>query len=78
MNYIDEGGTLPVPFNMIPTPKSGRYAWRWIKKHCNGNGDSRTGNELVKKQTFIKVPLQKVQIYIAHLRHLAIELVSLT
>ena len=22
MNYIDEGSTLPVPFNMFPTPKS--------------------------------------------------------
>ena len=63
MNYIDEGGTVPVPFNMIPTPKSCRYVWRWLRAVCRGNGsrdvtdddDELMDNESTKKQTFIKV-----------------------
>lgn len=31
MSYIDESSTLPVPFNMIPTPKTVRYAFKFIK-----------------------------------------------
>ena len=31
LNYIDEGSTLPVPFNMIPTPKSFRYSVQFFK-----------------------------------------------
>ena len=31
MSYIDESSTLPVPFNMIPTPKSLKYAFKFIK-----------------------------------------------
>ena len=30
MNYIDEGGTLPVPFNMVPSPKSLRYVHSFL------------------------------------------------
>lgn len=64
MNYIDEGGTLPVPFNMIPTPKSCRYILRWIRAVCRGNGDAMADDdddlvdtESAKKQTFIKVTM---------------------
>jgi len=56
MNYIDQGGTLPVPFNVVPnvsvpwyrcfgtvnvvpTPKSCRYAWRWLRSLCQCNND---------------------------------------
>ena len=64
MNYIDEGGTLPVPFNMIPTPKSCRYLWRWSRSMCReyiGGGDTsdQVDREACKKQTFIKVKLQQ-------------------
>ena len=31
LNYIDEGSTVPVPFNMIPTPKSLRYGIQFFK-----------------------------------------------
>ena len=58
MNYIDEGGTLPVPFNMIPTPKSCRYLWRWSRGLCRGDGDDNSDlveRETWKKKTFIKV-----------------------
>lgn len=33
MSYFEEGGTLPSPFNIIPTPKSIYYFIGWIKTH---------------------------------------------
>lgn len=35
MNFIDEGGTVPVPFNMIPSIKSFRYAVKTLKLRFN-------------------------------------------
>lgn len=32
MSYFEEGGTLPAPFNIIPSPKSFWYLMCWIKK----------------------------------------------
>ncbi|XP_067255423.1 short transient receptor potential channel 4a [Chanodichthys erythropterus] len=34
MSYFEEGGTLPPPFNIIPSPKSAWYLIKWIKSHC--------------------------------------------
>lgn len=31
MSYFEEGGTLPSPFNIIPSPKSAYYLIQWIK-----------------------------------------------
>ncbi|KAM8854466.1 short transient receptor potential channel 4b [Synchiropus picturatus] len=33
MSYFEEGGTLPSPFNIIPSPKSVIYLMKWINKH---------------------------------------------
>ncbi|XP_017546789.1 short transient receptor potential channel 4-like [Pygocentrus nattereri] len=33
MSYFEEGGTLPPPFNIIPSPKSVWYLIRWIKRN---------------------------------------------
>lgn len=33
MSYFEEGGTLPSPFNIIPSPKSLYYLMGWIKTH---------------------------------------------
>ncbi|XP_017346347.1 short transient receptor potential channel 4b [Ictalurus punctatus] len=33
MSYFEEGGTLPPPFNIIPSPKSMWYLINWIKFH---------------------------------------------
>ncbi|KAL2094258.1 hypothetical protein ACEWY4_008977 [Coilia grayii] len=32
MSYFEEGGTLPPPFNIIPSPKSLWYLFKWIKR----------------------------------------------
>ena len=63
MNYIDQGGTLPVPFNMVPTPKSCHYAWRWLRALCQCNHDNDddvmicrcSKDSANKEQTFIDV-----------------------
>ncbi|XP_006879598.1 PREDICTED: short transient receptor potential channel 4 isoform X4 [Elephantulus edwardii] len=33
MSYFEEGGTLPTPFNVIPSPKSLWYLIKWIWTH---------------------------------------------
>ncbi|XP_071353043.1 short transient receptor potential channel 4b [Trachinotus anak] len=33
MSYFEEGGTLPSPFNIIPSPKSAFYLIGWIKTY---------------------------------------------
>ncbi|XP_030056265.1 short transient receptor potential channel 4 [Microcaecilia unicolor] len=38
MSYFEEGGSLPAPFNIIPSPKSLWYFCKWIRKHvCKKN-----------------------------------------
>ncbi|KAM8977612.1 short transient receptor potential channel 4 [Pelodytes ibericus] len=38
MSYFEEGGTLPPPFNIIPSPKSIWYLFKWIRKQiCKKN-----------------------------------------
>ena len=32
-------GTLPVPFNVVPTPKSCRYAWHSLRALCPYDDD---------------------------------------
>ncbi|KAJ3589409.1 hypothetical protein NHX12_010254 [Muraenolepis orangiensis] len=32
MSYFEEGGTLPSPFNIVPSPKSAWYLTCWIKR----------------------------------------------
>ncbi|XP_067289692.1 short transient receptor potential channel 4a [Pseudorasbora parva] len=34
MSYFEEGGTLPPPFNIVPSPKSVWYLISWIKSNC--------------------------------------------
>jgi len=55
LNYIDEGSTLPVPFNMIPTPKSLCYAWSCISDVCRDDENSSRHLHSGKRPTFIKV-----------------------
>ncbi|XP_055876461.1 short transient receptor potential channel 7-like isoform X2 [Biomphalaria glabrata] len=53
LNYMDDGSTLPVPFNMIPTPKSFVYGWQAIKEMF------KPSSEVIepgchRRQTFLK------------------------
>ncbi|XP_022524504.2 short transient receptor potential channel 4b [Astyanax mexicanus] len=42
MSYFEEGGTLPTPFNIIPSPKSIWYLITWIKIHVFRRKSKRT------------------------------------
>lgn len=52
---MDDGSTLPVPFNMIPSPKSFIYLWKCARKLCNSNEDRKQDFERKIRKTFIKV-----------------------
>ncbi|XP_036443997.1 short transient receptor potential channel 5-like [Colossoma macropomum] len=41
MSYFDEGGTLPPPFNIIPSPKSVWYLCVWLHNRLCGQGQPR-------------------------------------
>ncbi|KAG1970007.1 short transient receptor potential channel 5-like isoform X4 [Pimephales promelas] len=45
MSYFDEGGTLPPPFNIIPSPKSVWYLCVWLHCRLCGHGESRHEDE---------------------------------
>ncbi|CAG9761861.1 unnamed protein product [Ceutorhynchus assimilis] len=37
ISYFEEGGTVPPPFNIIPTMKSGWYVIQWLKRKLCGS-----------------------------------------
>ncbi|KAK3924952.1 Transient receptor potential-gamma protein, partial [Frankliniella fusca] len=37
ISYFEEGGTVPPPFNVIPTPKSIFYVCRWLQRKLCGH-----------------------------------------
>jgi len=82
MNYIDQGGTLPVPFNVVPTPKSCRYAWRWLRSLCQCSDDDdddvqncRCSDKFVdNEQTFIDVTFT---VHYLHKRYLIARCVAI-
>ncbi|XP_029674559.1 transient receptor potential-gamma protein isoform X3 [Formica exsecta] len=37
ISYFEEGGTVPPPFNIIPTPKSAWYIIQWVYRKCCGH-----------------------------------------
>lgn len=37
ISYFEEGGTVPPPFNIIPTPKSLWYLVRWVHRRLCGH-----------------------------------------
>ncbi|XP_074649130.1 short transient receptor potential channel 7-like [Tubulanus polymorphus] len=54
MNYIEDGSTLPAPFNMVPTPKSCRYAYIFIRRFCSPSVDNLLEHDKARNQTFIR------------------------
>ena len=36
MSYFEDGATVPPPFNVVPTPKTFVYFFKWfIRKFCS-------------------------------------------
>ncbi|XP_039622484.1 short transient receptor potential channel 5a [Polypterus senegalus] len=80
MSYFDEGGTLPPPFNIIPSPKSTWYLFVWIhrklcswknpedeqKKHENFRAfTERHADNLIQNQHYQEVIRNLVKRYVA-------------
>ncbi|XP_037870887.1 transient receptor potential-gamma protein isoform X2 [Bombyx mori] len=41
ISYFEEGGTAPPPFNVLPSPKSLLYAWRWLQRRLCGHARAK-------------------------------------
>uniref|UniRef100_A0A8D2L006 Transient receptor potential cation channel subfamily C member 5 n=1 Tax=Varanus komodoensis TaxID=61221 RepID=A0A8D2L006_VARKO len=52
MSYFDEGGTLPPPFNIIPSPKSFWYLCKWIHKQLCQSQDPESDQKHENLKTF--------------------------
>ncbi|XP_029441668.1 short transient receptor potential channel 5 [Rhinatrema bivittatum] len=80
MSYFDEGGTLPPPFNIVPSPKSTWYLCKWIhkqlcpakevedeqKKHENlKTFTERHADNLIQNQHYQEVIRNLVKRYVA-------------
>merc|ERR1712020_75899 len=48
ISYFEEGGTVPAPFNIIPTPKSIWYLIRWVWVKLCGRKSLKTKKEYLK------------------------------
>ncbi|MBN3316247.1 TRPC5 protein, partial [Atractosteus spatula] len=80
MSYFDEGGTLPPPFNIVPSPKSIWYLFVWLhrklcsrrrqeeeqKKHENFRAfTERHADNLIQNQHYQEVIRNLVKRYVA-------------
>lgn len=59
ISYFEEGGTVPAPFNIIPTPKSIWYLIRWVWVKLCGRKSLKTKKEYLKT-------VRKTSIYSIH------------
>ncbi|XP_064422738.1 short transient receptor potential channel 5a [Latimeria chalumnae] len=55
MSYFDEGGTLPAPFNIIPSPKSVWYLCVWIHKRLCPHKDLEKEQKHENLKTFTEL-----------------------
>ncbi|XP_055452790.1 short transient receptor potential channel 4 isoform X1 [Psammomys obesus] len=63
MSYFEEGGTLPTPFNVIPSPKSLWYLVKWIWTHLCKKKMRR------KPESFGTIGVRTHPISVIHLAH---------
>ncbi|KAK9407776.1 TRPC4: Short transient receptor potential channel 4 [Crotalus adamanteus] len=60
MSYFEEGGTLPTPFNVIPSPKSLWYLIRWLRRRlCRQNIKKKT-------ESFGTIGVSKISHFLPH------------
>uniref|UniRef100_A0A8C7V4I0 Transient receptor potential cation channel, subfamily C, member 5b n=1 Tax=Oncorhynchus mykiss TaxID=8022 RepID=A0A8C7V4I0_ONCMY len=67
MSYFDEGGTLPPPFNIVPSPKSVWYLCVWTYNRLCG-GDQPSPDDLRKHENLKEFTVEHVQTC-QHSRH---------
>lgn len=61
ISYFEEGGTVPPPFNIIPTPKSVWYMGQWLyRKLC---GHSRAAKKEHMRTIRVRIRPQTFQLF---------------
>ncbi|XP_022103605.1 short transient receptor potential channel 3-like isoform X1 [Acanthaster planci] len=45
LSYFERGATLPIPFNLIPSPKSFVYAYKWLRRQIQNCKKRKQQNE---------------------------------
>lgn len=56
ISYFEEGGTVPVPFNTIPSPKTIWYIIKWVRREfCNHS-------KIIKKEQMKTIKVSCVEI----------------
>lgn len=54
ISYFEEGGTVPPPFNVVPSPKSLLYMWHWLQRRLCGH--ARAKREHMRTIRVLHVP----------------------
>lgn len=55
ISYFEEGGTVPPPFNIIPTPKSVWYVIRWMhRKLCRHSRAAKKEHMMTIRVRYVK------------------------
>ena len=66
ISYFEDGGTVPPPFNIIPTPKTVFYFFRWIwNKLFTLRRTKMTKEHMISIKVCIVVRLLKIAFYVA-------------
>lgn len=60
ISYFEEGGTVPPPFNIIPTPKSAWYVIQWARRKLCGH------SKAAKKEHMRTI---RVKLYLEYEKH---------
>ena len=56
ISYFEDGGTVPPPFNIIPTPKSLYYLCRWAYLKMCGRRSNHQKKEFLKTVRKLNAP----------------------
>lgn len=66
-SYFEEGRTLPVPFNLVPSPKSILGLTMAIKsllvQYVTGHNEEKTGTQLNQVHTFMNIAYELIYLH---------------
>ena len=55
MEFINEKGTLPVPFNLIPTPKMICFSLNWVKNTLTSKCETKLNSIEEEMSTVVHI-----------------------
>ena len=63
MSFFDDGGTVPVPFNIIPTPKSIFYLLIWVKNQICSCSKKQQKSQWQSLRKIVRAKKEKCEKY---------------